>query len=86
LDKFKARLVAKDALKRKDFDYFDTFAPVIRIASIRVMFALASIYKLVTHQMDFKTAFLNRELEEEIYMNQPEGCMPTENEHKVCNL
>ena len=85
LDKFKARLVAKGYTQKKDFDYFDTFAPVTRIASIRVLFALASIHKLVIHQMDVKTAFLNGELEEEIYMDH-EGCLTTGNEHKVCKL
>ena len=50
-----------------------------RIASIRVLFALPSIHKLVIHQMD-------GELKEEIYMDQPEGCLITGNEHKVCKL
>ena len=45
-----------------------------RISSIRVLIALASIHKLIIHQMDVKTAFLNGDLEEEIYMKQPEGC------------
>ena len=71
----------KDTLKRKTL--FDTFAHVTRIASIRVLFALASIHKLMIHQMDIKTTFLNRELEEKIYMEQPEGCVTKKNEHKV---
>ena len=54
-------------------DYFDTCSPVTRIASIRILFVIASIYKLVVHQIDVKTAFLNGDLEEEIYMEQPEG-------------
>ncbi|KAK3001458.1 hypothetical protein RJ639_021773 [Escallonia herrerae] len=54
-------------------DYFDTYAPVARIATIRVLIALASNHKLVIHQMDVKTAFLNGELEDEVYMQQPEG-------------
>ena len=86
MDKFKVRLVTKGYTQKKDFDYFDTFAPVTRIAFIRVLFALTSIHKLVIHQMDVKTAFLNRELEEEIYMDQPEGCVTIGNEHKVCKL
>jgi len=86
LDKFKDRLVVKGCTQKKNFDYFDTFTSVTRIASIRVLFALASIHKLVIHQMGVKTAFLNGELEEKIYMNQPEGCATTENEHKVCKL
>jgi hypothetical protein len=64
IDKFKARLVAKGFTQKEGIDYFDTHAPISRIASIRVLLALASIYKLVIHQMDVKTAFLNGELEE----------------------
>ena len=56
---FKARLVAKGFRQREGIDYFDTYAPVARITSIRVLIALASIYKLVVHQMDVKTTFLN---------------------------
>ena len=56
---FKARLVAKGFKQREGIDYFDTYAPVTRITSIRTLFALASIHKLEVHQMDVKTAFLN---------------------------
>ena len=51
-------------------NYFDTYAPVARITSIRLLFALASIYNLCIHQMDVKTAFLNGDLNEEVYMEQ----------------
>uniref|UniRef100_A0A2N9JAE7 CCHC-type domain-containing protein n=1 Tax=Fagus sylvatica TaxID=28930 RepID=A0A2N9JAE7_FAGSY len=67
---FKVRLVAKGFRQREGIDYFDTYAPVARITSIRVLIALASIYKLVVHQMDVKTAFLNGDLDEEVYMDQ----------------
>ena len=86
VEKFKARLVAKGFTQKENIDYFDTFAPVTRISSIRILFALASIFKLVVHQMDVKTAFLNGDLEEEIYMVQPEGCEILGQEHKVCKL
>ena len=66
IEKYKARLVAKGFKQRNDVDYFDTFAPVTRIASIRVLIALDSIHNLVIHQMDVKTTFLNGDLEEEI--------------------
>ena len=62
-------LVAKGFQQRKDIDYFDTFAPMTRIASIRVLIVLASIHNLVIHQIDVKTAFLNGDLEKEIYMD-----------------
>uniref|UniRef100_A0A2N9J2D4 Uncharacterized protein n=1 Tax=Fagus sylvatica TaxID=28930 RepID=A0A2N9J2D4_FAGSY len=83
---FKARLVAKGFRQREGIDYFDTYAPVARITSICVLIALASIYKLVVHQMDVKTAFLNGELDEEVYMDQPEGFVLPGNETKVCKL
>ena len=56
---FKVRLVAIDFNQREGIDYFDTYALVARITSIHVLLALASIYKLIIHQMDVKTTFLN---------------------------
>jgi len=50
------------------------------------MLALAATHKLVIHQMDVKTAFLNDDLEEEIYMTQPEGCVVPGQESKICKL
>lgn len=73
IDKYKTNLVAKGFLQKKDIDYFDTYAPVMRIASIKVLIAIAAIHNLHIHQMDIKTIFLNRDLDEEIYMSQPEG-------------
>ncbi len=86
VDKYKARLVAKGFTQKENVDYFDTFAPVSRISSIRVLFALASVHKLIIHQMDVKTAFLNGDLQEEIYMVQPEGYVVFGQETKVCKL
>ena len=67
----KARLVVKGFTQKEGVYYFDTYSLVARITSIRVLFALASIYKLYVHQMDVKTAFLNGDLKEEVYMKQP---------------
>ena len=67
-------------------DYFDTYSLVTKIAFIRILFAIASIYKLVVHQMDVKTTFLNGDLEEEIYIEQLEGYIVLGQEHKVCKL
>ena len=86
IEKFKARLVAKGFTQKRNIDYFDTYAPVARIATIRLLIALASIYKFEIHQMDVKTAFLNGELNEEIYMEQPEGFVMKGQENKVCKL
>ena len=73
IDKYKARLVVKGYKQREGLDYFDTYSPVTRITSIRMLIAIAGVYKLQIHQMDVKTAFLNGDLEEEIYLEQPEG-------------
>ncbi|KAL2230679.1 UNVERIFIED_CONTAM: Retrovirus-related Pol polyprotein from transposon TNT 1-94 [Sesamum indicum] len=86
IDKFKARLVAKGFKQKEGIDYFDTYSPVARLTTIRVLIALASVYNLPIHQKDVKTAFLYGELEEEIYMDQPEGFVAHGNEHKVCKL
>ena len=86
IDKYKARLVAKGFNQREGVDYFDTYAPVTRITSIRLLIAFAALRGLTIHQMDVKTAFLNGELEEEIYMRQPEGFIAKGNESKVCRL
>jgi hypothetical protein len=83
---FKARLVAKSFKQKEGIDYFDTYAPVARITSICILMALASIYDLYVHQIDVKTAFLNGDLDEEVYMEQPEGFILPNNEKKVCKL
>ena len=57
---------------------------VIMISSIRVLFSLTSVHNLVRHHMDVKTAFLNGELEDEIDMDQPKGCMVPGEEQQVC--
>jgi len=86
IEKYKAILVSKGFTKKHNIDYFDTFVPATRISSIRVVLALTSIHKLVIHQMDVKTTFLNGELEEKIYMTQPEGCVVPGQKGKVCKL
>jgi hypothetical protein len=86
IDKYKARLVIKGYRQKSGLDYFDTYSPVTRITSIRLVLAIASIRNLEVHQMDVKTAFLNGDLEEEIYMEQPEGYVAPGQESKVCKL
>ena len=58
--------------QKKDIDYFDTYSFVTKIETIRTLVVSAAIYNLVVHQIDVKTTFLNGDLEEEIYMEQPE--------------
>ena len=86
IDKYKARLVAKGFTQKKSIDYFYMYSPVSSITTIRILITLASIHNLVIHQMDVKTAFLNGDLDEEIYMKQPEGFIVKGQEHKVCKL
>ena len=86
IDKYKARLVVNGYRQKEGLDYFDTYSPVTRITSIRMLIALAAVHDLKIHQMDVKTAFLNGELEEEIYMEQPEGFIVPGKEKKVCRL
>ncbi len=86
IDRFKARLVIKGFTQKYGIDYFDTYSPVTKIATIRALIALASANDLLVHQMDVKTAFLNGDLHEEIYMQQPPGFVIPGKEHKVCKL
>ncbi|GKD18677.1 zinc finger, CCHC-type containing protein, partial [Tanacetum coccineum] len=77
---------AMQSRQKEGIDYFDTYAPVARITTIRLLLALAAIHNLVIHQIDLKTSFLNGDLDEEVYMKQPEGFVMPGNEHKVCKL
>ncbi|KAE8719673.1 hypothetical protein F3Y22_tig00109926pilonHSYRG00011 [Hibiscus syriacus] len=84
--KFKARLVAKGFSQQKGVDYDEIFSPVVRHTSIRAVLALVASWDLHLEQMDVKTAFLHGDLEEQIYMRQPEGFTQPGNEHLVCRL
>ena len=89
VERFKARLVAKGYTQRGGIDYNETFSPVSSKDTFRVIMALVAHFDLELHQMDVKTAFLNRELNEElneeVYMVQPEEfCKDGKN--LVCRL
>ena len=86
IDKYKARLVVKGYKQREGLDYFDSYSSVTRITSTRMLIAIAAVYKPEIHQMDVKTTFLNGDLEEEIYLEQPEGFIFPGKEKKVCRL
>ena len=85
IEKYKARLVAKGYTQKEGEDFFDTYSPVARIATIRVLLALAASYDLLVHQMDVKTTLFYGEMEQEIYMEQPDGFVVPGEENKVSN-
>ena len=86
IEKYKARLVAKGYTQKEGKVFFDTYAPVARLTTIRALLTLAASCGLIIHQMDVKTAFLNGELDEEIYMDQPDGFVVKGQKSKVCKL
>lgn len=86
IERFKSRLVAKGCSQRYGVDYTETFSPVVRYSSLRLVLALAVEYNLHIHQMDVATAYLNGILNEDVYMKQPDMFISTKNENKVCKL
>jgi hypothetical protein len=69
----KARLVCKGYAQQEGIDFEETFAPVARLEAIRMFLAFSSFQQIKVYQMDVKSAFLNGDLEEEVYIEQPEG-------------
>ena len=78
--------MAKGYAKKEGIDYTETFAPVAKFSAIRALLSLVAFYDLELHQMDVKTAFLNGDLDREIYMTQPEGFVSPHQQHFVCQL
>eukprot|EP00253_Pinus_taeda_P007479 PITA_07479 len=86
IDRHKARLVVKGYKQQQGRDYDETFAPVARMETVRIVLSIAAQHKWKIYQMDVKFAFLNGVLKEEVYVEQPSGYEVYGQEHKVCKL
>ena len=86
VNKHKARLVVKGYAQMFGVDFSKTFSPVARLDTIRLLLALAAQKGWIIHHMDVKSAFLNGHLEEEIFVEQPEGFVVHGQEEKVYRL
>lgn len=88
IERYKARICAKGFQQKEGIDFEETFAPVARVTSMRILFALAVRMNWEIHHTDVKTAFLNAFLDETVYMEQPEGFEQTgpNGEKMVCRL
>jgi hypothetical protein len=85
IEKYKARFVAQGFSQKEGVDYEETFALVARYTSVRVVISLSSVgWKI--HQMDVKTAFLNGVIEEEVYIEKPQGFEVHRRKSHVCRL
>ena len=85
-EKFKASLVAKGYSQKHGVDYDEIFSPVVKHTSIKTMLSLVAYFDMELEQMVLKTTFHHGELEETVYMVQPEGFTQHGQEHLVCKL
>jgi hypothetical protein len=86
IEKYKTRFVTRGFYQKEGIDYEETSAPVARYTSIKTIIALAAKMKWKLHQMDVKTTFLNGVIEEEVYIDKPQGFEVEDRKYHVCRL
>ncbi|RVW20464.1 Retrovirus-related Pol polyprotein from transposon TNT 1-94 [Vitis vinifera] len=84
--RYKARLVVKGFQQKEGIDYTEIFSPVVKMSTIRLVLGMVAVENLHLEQLDVKTAFLHGDLEEDLYMIQPEGFIVQGQENLVCKL
>ncbi|KAE8678427.1 Detected protein of confused Function [Hibiscus syriacus] len=86
VEMYRARLVVKGYAQKEGIDFNEIFSPVVRLTTVRVVLAMCATLNLHLEQLDVKTVFLHGNIEEEIYMLQPEGFEEKEKKNLVCRL
>src|SRR6266540_5801944 len=86
VERYKARLVARGYSQTYGIDYDETFAPVAKMNTVRILISCAANFGWLLHQLDVKNAFLHGDLQEEVYMEIPPGFSTSETDGKVCRL
>ena len=86
IERYKTRLIAKGFAQKEGIDYKETFSPISKKDSLRIIMTLVSHFELELQKMDVKTTFLNGNLEKEAYMKQLKGFSSSGGEHLVCKL
>ena len=86
MDRYKAWLVAKGFHQRLGLDYLDTFNPVVKPTTIRLVLFLTTSHEWCFHQLDVNNAFLQGTLTKDVFMAQPQGFTDTDHPNHVCRL